>query len=488
VAALFLDHLTFPLNLELMEGDVLSHVRRLLDGEPLYPEPSPAFVPLAYNPLYYVVAAPFAALLGASRATLRLVAVLGAAGSAAAVYQLVRRRTGERWWGLVALGLFAASYRATDTYLDTAHADSWFLFCVLAGTACLERAESPRCRWLGVALLAAGFWLKQHGAWFVAGGLAFLVARRGWRRLLPELGFVAVACPFLYLVVAPRVFGPAFHYFTWTVPSGWSALEASAIARLLGYVGRYFALPAVAAAWWIRHAMRSPRRPDLLAIQLCMAAVVAAMGSLDAESNNNVFLPLATWLVVVGSVAAHRWSEARPSPGRTAAAQAGIAAAFVSLVFDPTHLVVSREAKGSYHDLVATLDALPGRVYAPSVGALDDGGRIAPPMTWVALDDLSRGRRSDPASAATLRAVLAPLVTPATPTFILTSKPLDQTPAHSALVPSYRLHTDFGERFAALRGLPRRWGTPFPRYLYVDAAHAGRDREHAAPRRSRSEA
>lgn len=94
VLALFLDHVRFPLNLELMEGELVNHVRRLLDGKPLYPPPSSDFVALAYNPLYYVMSAPVAWVFGSDRTTLRWLSILGASGSGALIYLLVRRRTG----------------------------------------------------------------------------------------------------------------------------------------------------------------------------------------------------------------------------------------------------------------------------------------------------------------------------------------------------------------------------------------------------------
>ena len=57
VAFLWTRQVDFPLNLDLMEGTVLQHVQRAAAGVPIYAAPSAAFVALAYNPLYYEVAA-----------------------------------------------------------------------------------------------------------------------------------------------------------------------------------------------------------------------------------------------------------------------------------------------------------------------------------------------------------------------------------------------------------------------------------------------
>ena len=44
---LFLNHMSFPLNLEAMELTVLEHVEKFIHGVSIYPNPSSNFVPLA---------------------------------------------------------------------------------------------------------------------------------------------------------------------------------------------------------------------------------------------------------------------------------------------------------------------------------------------------------------------------------------------------------------------------------------------------------
>src|SRR5512135_853731 len=63
---LFVNHIGFPANLDLMEGTILQHYRRALAGEYIYPEPSTEYAPLAYNCLYYFISVPFGWILGAS--------------------------------------------------------------------------------------------------------------------------------------------------------------------------------------------------------------------------------------------------------------------------------------------------------------------------------------------------------------------------------------------------------------------------------------
>ncbi|MEO8880727.1 MAG: hypothetical protein ABI446_10050, partial [Gemmatimonadaceae bacterium] len=157
VFALVANHIVFPFHLDLMEGVVMQHARRAMLGESIYPLPTPRFVPLAYNALFYILAVPFLHIFGDTLPVLRMVSVLGMIGSAAATFIIVRAYTRSTWWGMIATGLFCASYAAMDAYLDTAHSDAWLLCCALWGTYLVTRA-SRGAHIAGILVLVAGFW------------------------------------------------------------------------------------------------------------------------------------------------------------------------------------------------------------------------------------------------------------------------------------------------------------------------------------------
>lgn len=52
-----LARISYPYELEAMEGGMVDHVLQILDGGRLYGPPSIQFVPYAYPPLYYYLAA-----------------------------------------------------------------------------------------------------------------------------------------------------------------------------------------------------------------------------------------------------------------------------------------------------------------------------------------------------------------------------------------------------------------------------------------------
>lgn len=493
VAFLWWNHSSFPLNLEAMEGTILEHVRRAYAGLPVYPEPSPEFVALAYNPGFYYLALPFVVLLGDSLFTLRIVAIVGAVGAMAVIYFAVRAASTSHWWGLMAAGLFAAGYRAMDTYLDNAHSDSWLLFTVLLGCFVLDRGRSQKAFLLGTGLLVAAFWLKQHGALFAIGGVIYLTVKHGWRAAWPSWALATLAGPVAYLGAASWPFGPAFHYFTWEVPSRWSEPGPRAVGRLALYAVRYFLFLLPLATWGFALSLGTWRRAlvstvpggatspapaggaappsgrtgiDVWRFMLPVSFVSALMGSMDPGSNNNVFVPLAVWLIIAGTLGLKALADRIEAVGERGVRAGLLVGSFALLAYNPAGVVVSPNASAAYADLTAYLRSLDGDVYAPWLGQLQDGYRLSPALHWVALQDLYRMPGSDDEDHPTIRWLLDPVVSTDGTEYILTHTRLEQDRLLAFLATRYELSEELGDRFSPLATLPKRFGPGWPRYLY----------------------
>jgi hypothetical protein len=465
VAFLWVNHIGFAGQLDLMESAILQHVAQAAHHLPVYPEPTPAYVPLAYNPLYYYLCVPFTWLLGLGLPALRLVAILGMLGSAIVIYRAVRDQTQSAWWGLIAVGLFATAYRVMDAYLDTAHSDSWLLFTALAGSYVVGRATTRADGLAGVLLLILSFWFKQHGALFAVGGVVYLTMRDGWRASLPYWAIAIVLGPLAYAAAVSWPFGPAFHYFTWDVPRGWSKLDGETFARVIRFVASNY-LPLFAAALLpLVRVMRGREPLRIWHIQFVAGVASALMGSLDWGSSDNVFIPFGAFTIVLGTIGLAELPNAFGGALRSAAA----AIAFVPLMYAPQTVILSRHAGAAYADLVDTVRGLNGPVYAPGIGQSAGAPLFSPAGHWVALEDMLRGPgHADPADSARALALLAPLLDPPGRAYILTNTPrVMQSPPLASLDDRYVLVQDFGDRFAALAGLPKRYDHKFPRYLYA---------------------
>lgn len=469
---LVINQIDYPLNLDLMEGTVLQHYRRAAAGLAIYPEPSPDFVPLAYNPLYYVIAIPFGWVFGESLIMLRLVALIAFCGSGAIVFLAVRQQTRSYWWAFTGGGLFAAAYAVMDAYLNTAHSDSWFLFCALLGTYLISLKKGFGVDIAAVLILAAAFWFKQHGALFTIGGVGYLTWREAQQHALGRILFywfvAALIGPGLYVVAGRAVFGSQFHYFTWEVPRQWSQFDLDTVYRYVTFILWHYiflALPAGLLVMWI--ALRERTTLNVWHMQFVAAALTGVLGSLDPGSADNVYIPMGTWFIIVGLFALYEVQERWSKLTKYGLHYVFIFLTFIVFLYDPRPLTASRHAAARYDDLIVTLDSLDTvLISGPWQGQLPEGFTLYPAVHWVALEDMIRGPGRDTRNHPNTRELLAPLLAPQGRAYILANQPLDEYPWLAFLTEYYVIEIDFGARFEALRTLPRRFDHGYPRYLY----------------------
>ncbi len=129
----------YPFELEWLEGGEVEIVNRVVHGQGIYVAPSLHYVPYPYPPLFIWISAVFAKVLGVGFLAPRLVSFLASLGVLALLFHIVRRETGDAVAGLVAAGLFAATYQASGAYFDLARVDSLFLALLLAAIALVRR-------------------------------------------------------------------------------------------------------------------------------------------------------------------------------------------------------------------------------------------------------------------------------------------------------------------------------------------------------------
>src|SRR5690606_33444947 len=132
--------ITFPLELEWMEGGLLHQAQRLQRGLPIYPPPGPDFVPFLYTPLYPTVLAAPGSVVGRGCAVGRLVSVLACLAIALAIARAVHHEGKPRAHLVAAIGLFASGYVFTFRWYDVARPDMLYLALVLWGLVFLHEA------------------------------------------------------------------------------------------------------------------------------------------------------------------------------------------------------------------------------------------------------------------------------------------------------------------------------------------------------------
>lgn len=191
--ATLLSRAGYPYELEWMEGGMVDHAGRVLEGKQLYGEPSFQFTAFTYTPLYFYAGALSARLFGLGFFALRLVSILASLGALAIIFQFVRRESGSAFFGLLAAGLFAGSYSITGFWFDLARPDMLFLCLILAAAYVVRFHESAAMLTLAAFLAFLAFMTKQT-ALFIAIplGVYCLIALTGWKKTVFPAVFVAL--------------------------------------------------------------------------------------------------------------------------------------------------------------------------------------------------------------------------------------------------------------------------------------------------------
>ncbi len=285
-----------PYALEWLEGNSLVEVGRLLSGRPLYSAPTIGYVPDGYPPLYFVVSAGPAGLLGVSYVPLRLVSLLAALASFALLARLVQRETGDLAAGVAAAGLYAATYFAADTWFDLARVDSLFLTFGLAGLYAARWMRRPRGAVAAGLLLAAAFLTKQTALAEAVAIVAVLLFGAARRLAMITAGTFAVAVGLTTLV--------------WGVASrGWYVFY---VFRLLGehplepeaWAGfwTWYLLPVMGVALGAA-LLAAGRVTPVLAVGCLALAVESYAGLLHTGGAVNNMLPAFVAVVLLAGVA-----------------------------------------------------------------------------------------------------------------------------------------------------------------------------------------
>ncbi len=169
----------YPYELEWMEGGSVEVVHRVVVGQGIYGPPSMHFTPWDYTPLYFWVSAAVAEITGIGFTPLRLVSLTASLAVLWLLYRMVADETSDRVAAVVAVGVYAATFRLAGAWADIGRVDSLFLAFTLWALARSRRAQTHRDGVIVGVLFFLSFFTKQDGLVVAAPVVAWLlVARR----------------------------------------------------------------------------------------------------------------------------------------------------------------------------------------------------------------------------------------------------------------------------------------------------------------------
>lgn len=370
----------YPYELTYFEGSTVEVMARVVAGQPLYAPPTTEWTPWPYPPLYFWVSAAVAQLTGVSLLPMRLVSLAASVAVFVLVALIVRRHSGRTVAGLVAAGLFAATFRVSGVWFDTARVDSLLLALLLAA-------------------VLAGMRVRTWRGGLVLGGLLFLA-------FLTKQNTLIVAAPMLlWLLLRRRSVGVAA-----TLTLGVAVVGSTVLGDLTtdGWYSRYVVHQLTSQGWatqwflgfWVRDLV-GPFSVSLLAVVVGLVVVRRRGGPWLRRADGSRRLPgadtaylLACLVGLVGTAWAARLHEggyANVSMPAQAAAAIGVGCllgwmlrsvrltrgvvsglallvvlqAGVMATYQPTVLPTAADRVAGDR-FVATLQQLPGRVLVPT--------------------------------------------------------------------------------------------------------------------------
>lgn len=191
----------YPFELEWIEGAYVDEMRWIADGNAVYSEPSIDFIPVNKTPLFFILAGNLMKVFGAGFVLPRLLSIFFTVSCFIMLFLIVFKGLQQSSAaGLVAAGLYAASFRFAGAWMDLAKPDSMFLCLILAAFFIGRQHKDCRGQLLSGLLYTLAYYTKQLALPIVlVTATISLIASRG-RQWLLWLS-VSIAGPLVFLVL-----------------------------------------------------------------------------------------------------------------------------------------------------------------------------------------------------------------------------------------------------------------------------------------------
>lgn len=310
--------LTYPGDLEWMEGATLITAERIRDGLPIYGEPAMDYIPFIYPPLYAAIVGWLGHTIPVGYTLGRSVSVVAIVVAAAALVYGARRERASWPLALSAVGLLAATWDDSGTFFDLVRTDSLSL-ALVGWSLVLGNGPTRGHTITSGILLAVAFTAKQHAALIGIPIGLWTWRTHGWQRA--AIFAAASAGPaLLYSAVMLVATGGA--YWTWIATV---ATEHAIVGKRLfpgAQTECWEALPLTTTAlalvpFWLW------KRSYWAANTLVVLVIVSLMRG-HTGGYLNVLMPLMWIQTLLPFVAATSLSEFAAARGWATAERAGV--------------------------------------------------------------------------------------------------------------------------------------------------------------------
>lgn len=372
--------LFYPFELEWIEGGVIDEIRWLMDGNPLYSEPSIAYIPFIYNPLFFLLSAVLMKAIGIGFAAPRLLSILSTTGCFLLLFALVSRDSKRPTYGLIAAGIYAASFHYAGAWMDTAKSDSLFLFLILSAAFVSRRYRSHGGIWIAGILYVLAYFTKQSAIFIILTmASASLIASRG--RTWVQWLFASIAGVGIFWGL-DRVSSGWYSFYTFDIISHHHTIEdfwffwPSLIKHMWPALSLSLVYVVTALAGLLRSSSTEESGAYWYNLGLASGLLLASWSSmLHRWSYHNDLMPLCAGLSLLAGLGCGQVVKLVNRVSWRPLLRIGLAALlllqFAALYYNPVRLLPTGKDRQAAEQLVSFLSDLSGEVFVFNHGFLN---------------------------------------------------------------------------------------------------------------------
>jgi hypothetical protein len=365
----------YPFELEWMEGGSVDHVIRVLEGRPLYVQPSLEFIPFIYTPFYYYLSALVSLVVPISFFPLRMVSFGASIICGLVIGIIVWRETHSTYSGLLSTFLFFATYRASGGWYDIARADSLFLALLLAGIYLLRFHQGMPGYVLSGLLLALSFLTKQT-ALFVFVPICIYCLLSGPRRSFPFVGTLVCAFCFSNLWLE-YVHKGWYFYYVFEIPRSQDFVQSIWLTFWQGDIIGVLPVVFFLSLAYVTVCLQGYCSRDWIFYIAVSFGMIGAswLNRLHLGGYPNALLPAYASLAILFGLSLHltlgmlgKWLVGKARVASEAAIYFCVIIQFVILAYNPTDLLPTSRDYEAGQDLVNGVSSVAGDVMIPGHG------------------------------------------------------------------------------------------------------------------------
>lgn len=368
--------LYYPFDLEWLEGGAVAHVARILSGQLLYVSPSLEFIPYNYTPLFFYISAAASGFLEAGFMPLRMVSFVSSLGCFYLIFLIVAGETKSRYSGILAAGLFAATFHLSGSWFDMGRPDSFFLFLLLSSLYVIRFKSSNSSAVVSGVIISLAFLTKQTALPILLPVILYTLLS-DWRR---SIYFIITSA----VIIAGSTFildymhDGWYTYYVFELPSNFSSRVEP--AKWLTFWTEDIIPPfKIALGMSLIYFMMFIVKPDRSTFLFYFLTSAGMFGAslaprLQAGGVENVLIPAHAMIAILFGLSFHRLSQFFSDMYSD---RKHILISFISvlclvqfgsgyLTYDPSEQLPSESDYEAGEKLMNTLSHIEGRIFLPS--------------------------------------------------------------------------------------------------------------------------